>query len=641
MASIKNITRKLVNAGFSEDKLMMMTEKEIREAYKDYKVVKEEVAMNNNNTKVNNTAKEEIVMVKEMKQLVRNYDCFTQYIENYNQKKEAENHNHELTVKFVEVANKMGINATKDDLYEIASSDKSIDEAIEAYIKSHEIKVVSSTLTEQNRELTFIELSPEQKIQISAILSAQIQDVNYSSWFEEENGVFKLYGGWVDEDSAVKEEYYFNSNKLIKIEREEIDMNNNATAIKEEITMKEMRGTDIFFEFKEDFSLVETWADAWVDYNTEENEKLIKEVTNTRYPLALQAAKIAIKNIDPEKTMSYRVLSADRKFWCDCGLGATNTIIVKTACALDGDDPKIKNGYGRIHDFKTGVEAKEEVIMKNNNATTKEKETMITETTVQEEMTMEALIKRLTENKKVQDKGYIKKDDLRIILNEQFGFNFNNKSTRTEMVEALMNKYKDSLKIVDDNENITEDNSVSVGDFCRDNAPESIEEPPMFVLDTEMAAKILERVICQADTNKAHNFISNWMLTSAISEVLFGTPLKEKKNGNVIEYWKGFSKKQNEVLAFIHREFVRKSGFVTKKKGSTIVGYVIPAKVLVWGRHKYLNKACTYKVVGKDGKPLAEYLVSVNGIKNATTGKTMSLTEDDYNTLDTKCVFIK
>lgn len=37
MTNIKNITKKLVNAGFSEDKLILMTEKEIRTAYKNYK----------------------------------------------------------------------------------------------------------------------------------------------------------------------------------------------------------------------------------------------------------------------------------------------------------------------------------------------------------------------------------------------------------------------------------------------------------------------------------------------------------------------------------------------------------------------------------------------------------------------------
>ena len=49
MANIKNITKKLINAGFSESKLMMMTEKEIRKAYKTFK---EESIMKNHANKV-------------------------------------------------------------------------------------------------------------------------------------------------------------------------------------------------------------------------------------------------------------------------------------------------------------------------------------------------------------------------------------------------------------------------------------------------------------------------------------------------------------------------------------------------------------------------------------------------------------
>ena len=341
MANIKNITKKLVDAGYSEEKLILMTEKEIRETYKNYKsspkeddsilsspnatpenndnttsVVKEETTMKNEMIKVtvkveglnevlnrygielicsnpsdadtiaigqtpsqrrkgivaviitqtpsqyrkgiatmtiredvyktiekdlsivsNNSTtsvvKEEITMrnemIKEMKKLARKYDAFTHCIEDCRQKEETEKRNKTLAVKFVEVANKMGINATANDLYEIISNDyDSFDEAIETYIKSHDVKVVSKTLTQENGELTFVELSPEQKLEISKVLDTQLQDVNYSSWFKEENGIFKLYTAWVDEDPTVEEEYYFDdNNKLIKVEVE-----------KEESTMK-------------------------------------------------------------------------------------------------------------------------------------------------------------------------------------------------------------------------------------------------------------------------------------------------------------------------------------------------------------------------------------------------------------------
>ena len=234
MANIKNITKKLVDAGYSEEKLILMTEKEIRETYKNYKSSPKEddsILSSPNTTPENNdnttsVVKEEITMrnemIKEMKKLARKYDAFTHCIDNCRQREEAEKRNETLAVKFVEVANKMGINATVNDLYEIISNDyDSFDEAIEIYIKSHEVKVVSTTLTQENGELTFVELSPEQKIQISAVLDAQLQDVNYSSWFEEENGIFKLYTAWVDEDPTVEEEYYFDdNNKLIKVEVE-------------------------------------------------------------------------------------------------------------------------------------------------------------------------------------------------------------------------------------------------------------------------------------------------------------------------------------------------------------------------------------------------------------------------------------
>ena len=239
MANSKNITKKHVDAGYPEEKLILMTEKEIRETYKNYKSSPKEddsILSSPNTTPENNDNamdKEETTMrnemIKEMKKLARKYDAFTHCIDDCRQREEAEKRNETLGVKFVEVANKIGINATANDLYEIISNDyDSFDEAIETYIKSHEVKVVSTTLTQENGELTFVELSPEKKIQISAVLDAQLQDVNYSSWFEEENGIFKLYTAWVDEDPTVEEEYYFDdNNKLIKVEVE-----------KEESTMK-------------------------------------------------------------------------------------------------------------------------------------------------------------------------------------------------------------------------------------------------------------------------------------------------------------------------------------------------------------------------------------------------------------------
>ena len=103
------------------------------------------------------------------------------------------------------------------------------------------------------------------------------------------------------------------------------------------------------------------------------------------------------------------------------------------------------------------TEVKEESTMKNNINTTA---TNNSATVEKEEFTMKELVKRITENKKVHDKGYIDRPTLKTIMNEQFGFNFSNRSTRTEMVEALMNKYKDSLKVADETTYENEDNNA-------------------------------------------------------------------------------------------------------------------------------------------------------------------------------------
>lgn len=66
MASIKTITKKLVDAGYSENKLILMTEKDIRAAYKEYKnsLKEENSKLSTPNVTVNNTVmdKEETIM---------------------------------------------------------------------------------------------------------------------------------------------------------------------------------------------------------------------------------------------------------------------------------------------------------------------------------------------------------------------------------------------------------------------------------------------------------------------------------------------------------------------------------------------------------------------------------------------------
>ena len=386
----------------------------------------------------------------------------------------------------------------------------------------------------------------------------------------------------------------------------------------------------------------------------------------------------------------------------DSILSSPNTIL-ETIDNANKEEIAMKKNIN-INNATTVEVEKEESTMKNNINTTA---TNNSATVEKEEFTMKELVKRITENKKVHDKGYIDRPTLKTIMNEQFGFNFSNRSTRTEMVEALMNKYKDSLRVEDEVAYENEDNSVKeemtmkktkdisathqvicidhayyddefvafagtqeecndyinrhfteedarlglfsytihpvpidipVGDLSitHDNAPEPIEESPATVVfDDGLALKILEGVIRQADTNKAHNFISDWMLTSIISELVIGYPLKDKEH----EYYKSFTAEQRKILIDIRKAFINKASLITKTKNGKVTGYYIPAKILVWGRHIYLGVACVYRYISNN-KILAEYHVSLNGIKNVATGNIAALDDAAYETLDTKCVFV-
>lgn len=246
------------------------------------------------------------------------------------------------------------------------------------------------------------------------------------------------------------------------------------------------------------------------------------------------------------------------------------------------------------------------------------------------------------------NEGYVTKDMIADLISEVIGNRPNTeKKSRDVLIEALLLIHH-NLTI---NEAVVEDKPfVAVGDLAitNDNAPSNLVNNKLIddttstttqldvVFDNKLAMTILKNIILQADKNSQHNFISDWMLTSVISELTIGYPLKGKdKNGNWVEFYKTFTKEQEGVIDKIRSEFLTKSKFVPKIDSGEVKGYHIPAKSLVYGRHMWLNKACVYKF--KD----VEYHVSLNGIKNTKTGNITKLSDDAYSTLDSKCVFFK
>lgn len=200
--------------------------------------------------------------------------------------------------------------------------------------------------------------------------------------------------------------------------------------------------------------------------------------------------------------------------------------------------------------------AKEEIAMKKNTNTP---ETINNATTVEVEkeestmrtFTLKELVQVLKDNQKVQDAEYIKKDDLKVILNEQFGFSFNNKATRTEMADTVMAMYKDSLRVADEIAYGNEDNNteeettmtpvaevVSVGDLSitsdRIYHDDTIIEKAVPVAkvnnptpdDTKaLTYRLMHKIGDHAINNRKKGFgttVSAWMLCAYILEVKYG-----------------------------------------------------------------------------------------------------------------------
>lgn len=247
-----------------------------------------------------------------------------------------------------------------------------------------------------------------------------------------------------------------------------------------------------------------------------------------------------------------------------------------------------------------------------------------------------ALMDSIEKNPKIQDKEYLDRPKLRSAIKDTLKLEedpFNNRSTRKEMVAYLKDAivfFEEHIKAVSESETTVE-----------------TAEAPIEVKDDfndKNKLLVLKKVILQADKNHSKNIISLWMLKSAISEVLLGKPLKQKVDGKIIDNSLLFSDEENSRIDRFLKKMVinAKLKAITKitidingKQTEYTSAYVIPAKVLVYGRHKFLNRACVYGYKLEDGGIL-EYTVSLDGIKNPKTGVVTQMSDKVYETLEDK-----
>ena len=231
-------------------------------------------------------------------------------------------------------------------------------------------------------------------------------------------------------------------------------MTNNAKINKELVNKLSniIKGYDPYTAYIEDYK---QYSNA-VDNNCKLDQQFIHTCKEYGYDVEVSfcyslAKSLASGKFDSaEETAIYYINSLTKED--DSILSSPNAITENIDNANKEEIAMKKNT--NINNTTTVEVEKEESTMKNNINTTA---TNNSATVEKEEFTMKELVKRITENKKVHDKGYIDRPTLKTIMNEQFGFNFSNRSTRTEMVEALINKYEDSLRVENEDNSVKEE----------------------------------------------------------------------------------------------------------------------------------------------------------------------------------------
>lgn len=520
-------------------------------------------------------------LVNKLSKIIKAYDIYTAYIDDYRKYSNAIERNRELDQEFIHTCKKYGYDVQTSFCYLLAESFvsgrfDSAEDAVIDYINSLEEENMKSNTDTVKTNNSTMEVNEETR---------RARDIDFYAYLNEK---FEI----IDIDYEL----------LTEIINDELDL-----------TVRHIPKEELAHD------------------------------TEIRTQYAIIASKIAATKINTNNNMAFRVLSEDKSFWCDCIINNDNIMEVRVAYTLENDNPIIENEYGCIINFEkeksimnnsTSVETnnsatvkvekeettmkynwkningafitevtmegfehlnltaiiigtlenpssikiignyksehewlvcfadmneymnfgnlvpdthsqnvyighlltqKEESTMKNNTNTTA---TNNSATTLKEEIIMmEELVKRITENRKVQDKDYIDRATLKTIMNEQFGFNFNNRSTRTEMVEVLMAMYKDSLDIADEIAygNIDTEDSVSVGDLeiTHDNAPESIESDPTPVVENPVPVsdakaktiEVLKLIKDAAVTNHNKGFgttVSAYMLCAYILQAGYG-----------------------------------------------------------------------------------------------------------------------
>ena len=164
-------------------------------------------------------------------------------------------------------------------------------------------------------------------------------------------------------------------------------------------------------------------------------------------------------------------------------------------------------------------------------------------------------------------------------------------------------------------------------------ATETVEEVTIEnIWNAEKATAVMKRIVGMAQKNYCINFISDYMTTSAIHEVLFGRPTKDYKTGVI----NTFTAKEEALTKQFKEKFVAEY-LIPNTKGT---GYTIKSIIMAWN---YKDVLYRYKNKNKEGKDIVvDYIVNYKDktITRKGSDKVTELNKETYATLDRTCMFI-
>ena len=146
------------------------------------------------------------------------------------------------------------------------------------------------------------------------------------------------------------------------------------------------------------------------------------------------------------------------------------------------------------------------------------------------------------------------------------------------------------------------------------------------------ATKVMKRIVGMAQKNYCINFISDFMVTSAIHEMLFGRPTKNYKTGEVSV----FTTEEEALTVQFKTKFVEQY-LIPNDKGT---GYTIKSVAMAWN---YKDVLYRYRGKGKDGKDIVvDYLVNYKDktLQMRGSENVHVLNIEAFAKLDRTCTFI-